>query len=49
MKRVIQFAGDLRFAFWLILSAGVIMWIGSIYAAMEYTLIYSINGEPLIK
>lgn len=49
MKRVIQFAGDLRFAFWLILSAGVIMWIGSIYAAMEYTLIYSINGEPLVK
>ena len=49
MKRVIQFAGDLRFAFWLILSAGVIMWIGSIYAAMEYTLFYSINGEPLVK
>ncbi|GEM_PF-461608 len=47
MKKIIQFAGDLRFAFWLILSAGAVMWIGSIYASMDYTLIYSINGEPL--
>ena len=47
MKRVLEFAGDLRFAFWLILSAGAVMWIGSIYSTMNYTLINSLNGVPL--
>lgn len=47
MKRILEFAGDLRFAFWLILSAGVVMWAGSIYSTMNYTLINSLNGVPL--
>ncbi len=49
MKRILEFAGDLKFAFWLILSAGAIMWIGSIYASANYMLIYSLNGVPLIE
>lgn len=49
MKRFLGFAGNLKFAFWLILSAGAVMWIGSIYSTMNYTLINSLNGVPLIR
>lgn len=49
MKRILEFAGDLRFAFWLILAAGAVMWTGSIYSTLNYTLINSLNGVPLIS
>lgn len=49
MKRFLEFAGDLRFAFWLILAAGAVMWIGSIYSTLNYALINSLNGVPLIS
>ncbi|HOP62325.1 MAG TPA: hypothetical protein PK358_00700 [Spirochaetota bacterium] len=49
MKNIIEFAGNLRFAFWLLIAAGAVMWIGSIYAASNHTLIYSLNGVPLIE
>lgn len=47
MKRILDIAGDLRLAFWLILAAGAVMWIGSIYASIHYSLIDSLNGVPL--
>lgn len=47
MKRILGIAGDLRLAFWLILSAGAVMLAGSIYASINYPLIDSLNGIPL--
>jgi hypothetical protein len=48
MKRILEITGDLRFAFWLILASAAVMWIGSIYASVHYSLINSMNGVPLI-
>jgi hypothetical protein len=49
MKRLLEITGDLRLAFWLILSAGTVMFIGSLYASINYSFINSMNGVPLIK
>lgn len=49
MKRILETAGDLRFAFWLILSAGLVMWIGSLYSSVHYAFINSMNGVPLAE
>jgi hypothetical protein len=49
MKRLIEIAGDLRFAFRLILISGAVMWTGSIYSSMHYSFINSMNGVPLIE
>jgi len=46
MKRILDVAGDLRVAFWLMLVAGGVMWAGSIYASINYSLIDSLNGIP---
>ncbi len=48
MKRILGLAGDLRLAFWLILSAGFVMAAGSIYASIHYSFFNSMNGVPLI-
>lgn len=47
MKRLLEVTGDLRLAFWLILAAGAVMWIGSIYSSVNFSLINSMNGVPL--
>jgi hypothetical protein len=44
MKRLLDIIGDLRIAFWLLLSVAAIMWIGSLYAAGDYVLFNSLNG-----
>ncbi len=49
MKKILETAGDLRFAFYLLIASAVIMWVGSIYSTFNYALINSLNGAPLIK
>ncbi len=44
MKRMLDVIGDLRIAFWLLLAASLVMWIGSLIAAGNYPLIDSMNG-----
>ncbi|MCU0846187.1 MAG: hypothetical protein MUC76_14855 [Spirochaetes bacterium] len=44
MKRILDILGDLRIAFWLLLSVAAVMWIGSMYAAADYALFNSMNG-----
>jgi hypothetical protein len=48
MKRILEITGDLRYAFRLILTAGVVMGIGAVYASIHYSFINSMNGVPLI-
>jgi len=44
MKRFLHLIGDLRLAFFLIISCGAVMWIGSVYAADEFEFFNSMNG-----
>ncbi len=44
MKRILDILGDLRIAFWLLLSVAAVMWIGSMYAVADYALFNSMNG-----
>ncbi|MBN1532440.1 MAG: hypothetical protein JXA20_07245 [Spirochaetes bacterium] len=47
MKRFLDIIGDLRIAFWLLLSAALVMWIGSIICLNNYSLIDSLNGSRI--
>lgn len=44
MKRIFEIIGDLRLAFFLILSCGAVMWIGALYASADFELFDSMNG-----